>query len=338
VKNIFGAEVIQKEGGKVIRREKPEFLVGTSGWSYTDWVGPFYPEKTPKGFSRLGFYAGFFDCVEVNSTFYRHFPADVGEKWLAEVDGNPNFVFVIKLFRDFTHGAADSRSDFEMNRKIVLSFLRPFLEREKLGGVLVQCSEFFKDTKTSRDRISMLLEEFSDANLFFELRHVSWYDDEARHFIREKNANVIAIDQPGLGGMVGLDTSILGRIGYIRLHGRNANMWQESRRLLGKREEASGGGKRDEHDRNARYDYLYNGDELDQIEREILKVKERCDRIYVVANNHPMGKAVANALELIKRVRSREKVRMPDTVIKYFPELERFALRVEASPAGDLFQ
>lgn len=90
-------------------------------------------------------------------------------------------------------------------------------------------------------------------------------------------------------------------------------------------------------DRNARYDYLYGVSELDEIERKIRKVKERCDRVYVVANNHPMGKAVANALELVKRLRNVEKVRIPDTVIKYFPELGKIAERIDVSPLGDLF-
>ncbi|MCL5268240.1 MAG: DUF72 domain-containing protein [Bacteroidetes bacterium] len=319
------------------QKDPPEFFVGTSGWSYTDWVGPFYPEKTPKGFSRLGFYAGFFDCVEVNSTFYRHFTPDVGEKWLAEVDSNPDFVFTIKLFREFTHGSGDRGSDFEMNRRIVLSFLKPFLGKGKLGGVLVQFSEFFRDNEASRGRIAQLLDSFPDSRLFFELRHKSWFTNEGRDFIGRTNLNVIATDQPELDDMTGFDTSILGQTGYVRLHGRNTSMWKESRRSLAKEREAARPGARDDADRNARYDYLYNSAELDGIEKEILRVKEKCSRIYVVANNHPMGKAVANALELVKRVRNQERVRMPDTVLKYFPELARIALKVDVSPVGDLF-
>jgi len=109
-------------------------------------------------------------------------------------------------------------------------------------------------------------------------------------------------------------------------------MWYESRKAL------SAGVENKDADRNARYDYLYNSSELDEIEKKIRIVGENCKRIYVVANNHPMGKAVANALELVRRLRNQEKVRIPDTVIKYFPELGEFAERVDVNPLGDLFE
>ncbi len=315
----------------------PDVLVGTSGWSYPDWVGPFYPEKTSRGFSRLTFYADFLDCVEVNSTFYRHFTPDVGEKWLTEVDNNPGFVFIIKLFREFTHGR-EYEDNFEQNRRIVLSFLEPFIERKKLGGVLVQFSEFFRDSDSSRNKISRLFDNFANIELFLELRHGSWYSGAGKEFVKGLGANVVAVDEPALEGMVGFDTGMMGRTGYIRLHGRNAEMWKESRRQLGRKDAMASTTGREEGDRNARYNYLYSGIELDEIEKKILAVKEKCERIYVVANNHPMGKAVANALELIKRVRNQERVRMPETVIKYFPELEGIALKVNSGPESGLFE
>ncbi len=317
---------------------EPKFLVGTSGWSYDDWVGPFYPEKAARGFSRLGFYADFFDCVEVNSTFYRHFPPEVGEKWLNEVEGNPNFVFIIKLFRDFTHGKKGEGADFNFNRKTVLLFLAPFAESRKLGGVLIQFSEFFRDSRASRDKVSLLLDNFHDFQLFLEMRHASWYRRDGREFLDRNNVSLVAVDQPGLSGMAEFDAGIVGSTAYVRLHGRNLDKWSASRRDLSKKLRNGNRGDQDSGDRNARYDYLYSNGELDEIEREVSKVQERCKRVYVVANNHPMGKAVANALDLIKRLRNQERVRLPDTVIKYFPDLAKIAERVETGSGDDLFQ
>lgn len=311
--------------------------MGTSGWSYDDWVGPFYPERSGRGFSRLGFYAEFFDCVEVNSTFYRHFPPEVGEKWLGEVEGNQNFVFIVKLFREFTHGNKARGADFDFNRKTVLSFLSPFADREKLGGVLIQFSEFFRDTQASRDKVSALLDNFHAFQLFLELRHSSWYKPEGREFLDRGNASLVAIDQPGLAGMAEFNSEIAGSTAYVRLHGRNVDEWGASRKDLSARLRNGNAGARGSGDRNARYNYLYNSGELDEIEREVSKVRERCDRVYVVANNHPMGKAVANALDLIKRLRNLERVRVPDTVIKYFPDLAKIAEKVETGVGGDLF-
>ncbi len=339
-----------------------KIFVGTSGWSYDDWVGPFYPEKTDHGFSRLKFYSRFFDCVEVDSTFYRHFPSKVSEKWISEVNGNPRFVFITKLFKGFTHGPslrdaispkADTReggAEFDGNKKIVLEFLAPFRERGKLGGVLVQFSEYFKDSANTRNYVLYLLEELHDLPLLFELRHTSWYTPHATEFLKKSSVNVIAIDQPMLSGMIEFNTEVAGTVGYIRLHGRNAEAWKESRELLRKngarlRAETPYSGvqaRNTEHwvreqEASVRYNYLYSNYELDEIEKKILKVKEKCSRIYVVANNHPMGKAVANALELVKRLRNQERVRMPDTMIKYFPELEKIAERVSVSSEEELF-
>ncbi len=310
---------------------------GTAGWSYEDWVGPFYPIDPPRGFSRLAFYSGFFDCVEVNSTFYRHFSPAVAEKWLREVEPNERFVFLVKLHNSFSHGRTVGSREISADKTIVSEFLAPFVESRKLGGLLVQFSEYFRDTPAARDRIASIVDGFAGIRLFLELRHSSWYTDSASEFIADRRADVIAIDQPGLDGLVGLDPDIVGEVGYFRLHGRNQEAWKLGRKSLAQKRSARDSFDLTEPGRNDRYNYLYSVAELDEIEAKIRKVGERCSKIYVVANNHPMGKAVANALELVRRLRNQQRVRMPDTVIKYFPELEKAAVRVSVGPQDTLF-
>lgn len=312
-----------------------EIFGGTAGWSYVDWHGPFYPEKKAKGFSELKFYADFFDCVEVNSTFYRHFPPSTAEKWLAEVRKNPKFIFIVKLFKEFTHGSREKGKELLRNKDIVSDFLSPFVEQGKLGGLLVQFSEYYKESDESQKYVALIMDIFHDYQLFFELRHTSWYTKQARGFLSHNDINVIAMDQPQLQGMAGFDTAILEKVGYVRLHGRNSKMWSLGR-------EALNGGTATESeienmDRNSRYNYLYGSSELDEIENTVRNVKERCARTYLIMNNHPLGKAVANALELVRRLRDQEKVRVPDTILKYFPELGMVAERVDVSPLADLF-
>jgi uncharacterized protein YecE (DUF72 family) len=314
-----------------------EIRGGTAGWSYDDWVGPFYPQDPPKGFSRLRFYSGFFDCVEVDSTFYRHFPPKVSEKWLAEVEDNKSFMFLTKLHKDFTHGARERGSRMDVDGEVVMEFLKPFVEQRKLGGMLVQFSEYFGDSQASRDHVRFLSDRFRDTPLFFELRHKSWYTGAAREFLKVNDISVIAIDQPLLKGMVELLPDVVGETGYFRLHGRNEKMWEIGRKTLAERKGASRPMDSDDPGRNDRYNYLYSDAELDEIEGKIRRVAERCKRIYLVANNHPMGKAVANALELVRRLRNQDRVKVPDTVIKYFPELEKISERVDVSPKDTLF-
>jgi uncharacterized protein YecE (DUF72 family) len=308
-----------------------EVFGGTAGWSYADWHGPFYPEKKEKGFSELKFYADFFDCVEVNSTYYRHFPPSTAEKWLTEVKKNPKFVFLVKLFKEFTHGSRERGKDFIENRSIVMEFLSPFMDQKKLGGVLVQFSEYYRESVQSQEHIAVIRDAFRDYPLFFELRHTSWYTARAKEFLKYNDINVIAIDQPQLKGMIGFDSELFGKVAYVRLHGRNSEMWDLGRKALEEGTEMEGA------DRNARYNYLYSSTELDELEEKLRKAKERCTNMYLVLNNHPLGKAVVNALELVRRMRGQEKVRVPDTVIKYFPEIGKFADRVDVSPLEDLF-
>ena len=307
-----------------------EIFGGTAGWSYDDWYGPFYPEKKDRGFTELEFYSNFFDCVEVNSTFYRHFPPSTAEKWLREVSKNDKFVFIVKLFRQFTHGSRQRDEEFLKNRSIINEFLSPFMEQKKLGGILIQFSEYYRESVEARDYVTLIMDMFHDYPLFFELRHVSWYSQQAKDFLKHNEANVIAIDQPQLKGMIDFDPEIMGRIGYVRFHGRNAEAWEAGRRNLK--------GEKVSEDRSARYNYLYSGSELDEIEHKLRKVKARCERTYLIMNNHPLGKAIVNALELIRRMRDQEKVRVPDTTLKYFPEVGKFADKVIVSPIGNLFQ
>lgn len=312
-----------------------EFFGGTAGWSYVDWHGPFYPEKKEKGFSELKFYADFFDCVEVNSTFYRHFLPSTSEKWLGEVRKNPRFVFIVKIFKDFTHGNREVDKEFLKNRAIVNEFLVPFQEQGKLAGVLVQFSEYFRENSKAMSYIALMMDMFHDVQLFFELRHMSWYTDRAREFLVHNGVNVVAVDQPQLEGMAGFNTDLSGEICYVRFHGRNARMWELGRKALS--ENQSDQSETDERDRNSRYNYLYSSSELDDVEKKIRKVKDSCERTYLVMNNHPLGKAVANALELVRRLRDQEKIRVPDTIIKYFPELGSVADKVDVGPLGELF-
>ncbi|HUI29257.1 MAG TPA: DUF72 domain-containing protein [Candidatus Acidoferrales bacterium] len=309
-----------------------EIYAGTAGWSYPDWYGPFYPEKKEKAFSELKFYADFFDCVEINSTFYRHFPPSTAEKWLAEVKKNPNFVFIVKLFQQFTHGSRQKDKEFLNNRSVVIEFLSPLVEQKKLAGILVQFSEYYRENEEAEEYVALIIDMFRDYTLFFELRHTSWYTARAKEFYKQNGVNVVAIDQPKLNGMIGFDADVLGKIGYVRMHGRNAETWQAGREAL------RAGKRNDNEDRNARYNYLYNISELDEIEEKLNKVKERCERMYLIMNNHPLGKAVVNALELVRRLRGDPTVRVPSTILKYFPEMGKFAERVDVGPLGDLFE
>ena len=160
-------------------------LVGTSGYSYKEWKGNFYPEKLPAA-KMLSFYAENFDTVEINNTFYRMPGAELVEKWGREVPDR--FVFILKAPQRITHqkrlvdAGDDVRQFFE-----AAEVLGP-----KLGPALFQLPPFSKkDAAKLRDFLRILPK---DRRVAFEFRHESWFDDETYALLRDHNAALCAAD------------------------------------------------------------------------------------------------------------------------------------------------
>ena len=165
-------------------------IVGTSGYSYKEWKGHFYPDDLPAA-RMLPFYAQHFQSVEINNTFYRMPEAKTLTKWVGEVPDN--FTFVLKAPQRITHqkklndAADDVRYFFE-----VAASLGP-----KLGPVLFQLPPYFrKDTARLRDFIGVVPR---DARIGFEFRHASWMDDEVYGILRDRDAALCASETDEVG-------------------------------------------------------------------------------------------------------------------------------------------
>jgi len=159
--------------------------VGTSGYSYKEWKGTFYPEDLPAA-KMLPYYGERFDSVEINNTFYRMPDAKMVGKWGEQVPDA--FTFVLKAPQRITHqkrlaGTADDvRYLFD-----VAETLGP-----KLGPVLFQLPPFSR-----KDPVR--LQEFVSAlpparKIAFEFRHDSWFDDEIYDILRGRDIALCAAD------------------------------------------------------------------------------------------------------------------------------------------------
>lgn len=161
--------------------------VGTSGFSYKEWKGSFYPEDLKKD-DWLRFYGEQFSSVEINNTFYRMPKDEVLERWAADVP--EQFQFVIKASRQITH--------FKRLKEESKDSLEYLLERcaalgPKLGPLLFQLPPNFKQDLA---RLEAFL-EFLPAGVraAFEFRHPSWFEtDEALELLRAKNAALVTAD------------------------------------------------------------------------------------------------------------------------------------------------
>jgi uncharacterized protein YecE (DUF72 family) len=153
--------------------------VGTSGFSYKEWKGPFYPEDLPDR-QMLRYYGERFRSVEINNTFYRMPRASALEAWTSEVP--EGFRFVLKAPQRITH-----KERLKDSRDSVSYFLKTAaVLRERLGPFLFQLPPFMKkDGPRLRDFFALLPE---DCRAAFEFRHQSWFDDEILDLLRERQA------------------------------------------------------------------------------------------------------------------------------------------------------
>lgn len=202
----------------------PALWVGTSGFSYPEWRGAFYPEKMPaKQF--LGFYAQHFPTTEINNTFYRFPRAATTEPWAQETPAG--FRFTLKLPQRVTHIKRLKDVDTEMSW--FASGVLPLAE--KLGAVLVQLPPNFKKDAERLD--AFLAKHAARFPLALEFRHPSWFDAEVEAVLRARGAAfAIAEDDGGDDGEGGAAPDrarwVTGSFVYMRLR-KNAYRPEELR-------------------------------------------------------------------------------------------------------------
>jgi uncharacterized protein YecE (DUF72 family) len=179
--------------------------VGTSGYSYPAWKGPFYPAKLPDR-QMLRFYGEQFRTVEINYTFRRMPTVELLEKWADSVPAD--FRFVLKVPEAITH---------HQRLQDVGELLSKFLAvaaalRDRLGAVLFQLPpDFRKDAVRLRDVLALLP---SSGRAAFEFRHPSWFDDEVFGLLHDSRAALCLAEAEG-----GLDVPVVATAawGYVRL-------------------------------------------------------------------------------------------------------------------------
>ena len=149
---------------------------GTSGFSYKEWKGPFYPDKLPNK-DMLGYYAERLRAVEINSSFYRMPKREVLERWTRMVP--EDFVFVLKASQKITHHARLKEASFDSLDYLwsVAGALGPHL-----GPILFQLPP---NMKKDVDRLLTFVAALpTGLRAAFEFRHESWFDDEVYEGLR----------------------------------------------------------------------------------------------------------------------------------------------------------
>ncbi len=269
--------------------------VGVAGWDYEDWKGPVYPVPAPRGFDPLAWLSGWFDVVEVNSTFYHPAAPRTVRSWLERVSGRPGFRFTAKAWRRLTH----DRTPFGAGEVAqVRDGLEILAAEGRLGAVLLQFPWSFRRDPENRAWLREVTSALRGLPLVLEVRHASWDVPELFASLAGQGIGFVNLDQPLFPGSLGPTAVATARVGYVRIHGRNARDWFRA------------GASRDE-----RYDWLYAPDDLRpwaERARELAASPQVTD-VYVVTNNHFGGQEVVNALQLRSMVEER-RVEAPATL------------------------
>ena len=251
-----------------------EILIGTSGYSYHEWVGPVYPEGS-KPNQYLALYSALFPTVELNFSYYGMPKAENLSKMLS--DGGPTLSYSIKAYQTLTHKI--DANGWEADAKTYLQAIEPLLEAKRLEAVLFQFPYSFHYTDDNRKYLDKLLKFFSGVPVAVEFRTSDWYTGRLLEGMKSRGVPLVSLDLPELPKLPPAMDVVTAPVAYIRLHGRNKEAWWGN----------------DDH---ARYDYLYTDREVEAWADRIERISGQAQRILVYFNNHPMGKAARNAQTL----------------------------------------
>jgi len=152
-----------------------KLYVGTSGYSYKEWKGSFYPEKIPPA-EMLSYYASHLPAVELNNTFYRMPRREMIESWKSQVPAD--FRFSVKATQSITHYRR--LKDAGAQTKQMLETVSALGDR--LGVVYFRLPE---DMKKDLERLETFLKGLpADTPIAFDFRHPTWFDDDVYELLR----------------------------------------------------------------------------------------------------------------------------------------------------------
>lgn len=260
---------------KICVKLTPMIWIGTSGFSYQDWVGIFYPTGLPQK-DWLSYYSREFKTCEINSTYYAISSPAVFQAMAAKT-GN-DFLFSVKANREMTHQREDSTVIFQSFR----AMLEPVITAGKLGCILAQFPYSFDFTRQNWQYLGRLRENLAGLPVVIEFRNARWLKVEVFQWMRQLDLGFCCVDEPQLPNLLPPLAEVTGKVGYIRFHGRNKDKWWNNDQPY------------------ERYDYTYSPEELSEWLPKIKKIAAATEKTFVFANNHWKGQSVNTVRQIRK--------------------------------------
>jgi uncharacterized protein YecE (DUF72 family) len=251
----------------------PVIYLGTSGFSYKDWVGVYYPNNLqPREW--LPYYAREFNTCEINSTYYA-VPSAATLKSMVAKTGE-GFLFAIKANQEMTHQRKDNGALCNTFRQV----LEPVIAAGKLGCVLAQFPYSFDFNRQNWEYLALLRKYLEGIPLVIEFRNARWLKVEVFQWLRQQDMGFCCVDEPHLPNLLPAIAEVTSKIGYIRFHGRNKEKWWQPGQPY------------------ERYDYTYKPEELEEWLPKIKKIAGLTEKTFIFANNHWRGQSIDTVRQL----------------------------------------
>jgi uncharacterized protein YecE (DUF72 family) len=259
--------------------------VGTCGYSYADWKGPFYP-PTIRPSEMLAFYARAFTAVEIDSTYYR-VPGQATFAALAARVPH-GFRFCVKLPGTATHVPDTEAHAVHSDVARLRRNLEPLVAAGALAALLMQFPNGFHPTAAARAHIVALRAALDELTLVAEFRNRAWQTHETLTFLRELGIGWVNVDMPQFDTLMRPGSDVTSPVAYVRFHGRNRQTWWTGTNVT-------------------RYDYEYGAEELGPWADRLIEMATNPDVHEVLSffNNHRRGQAARNAQVFAAMLRSR---------------------------------
>jgi uncharacterized protein YecE (DUF72 family) len=257
--------------------------VGTSGFSFPDWVGPIYPPNIKKPDMLIYYEKELgFKITEINFTYYSIPSPKSFDSMINKT--SPEFEFTVKAHKSMTHEIKDKRTGKLLDNKEAfdnfLASIKPLIEEERLSAVLAQFPYSFYANENNNNYLRTFKERMGEIPLVVEFRNVRWHNQQSLNFLKDNEIGYCVVDEPKLKGLMPYNPTYTTNLGYFRLHGRNRNWFNAPT--------------------SVRYDYLYTEEELKQFVPDIKEIADTTSNTLVMFNNCHAGSAVKNALELMR--------------------------------------
>lgn len=257
-----------------MKNMKEKVLVGTSGWGYNEWVGPFYPQGLNKK-DFLSYYSQIFYTNEINTTFYNIPSRFIVESWVKKTP--KDFLFTIKIPKIISHEKKLDVDKCLVDLNYFLNVMNPLKQSSKLLAFLIQLPpSFTKDLYFTnlKDFILSWPEDYKQEEyyLVIEFRDHSWMQEEVFKYLKKNSLTYCAVIEPLLPPRMDITND---EFAYIRFHGYGKDIW---------------------------FDYLFNDKEIRDWAISITNVINQVDSVSIYFNNHFSGYAVKNSLMMMQEL------------------------------------